>query len=349
MNNKLTAIFTYLRKNYTITLFLLLTALLVLLIIFKCYVAPDWKANTWDRIADPALTLVGLLSPLLIWLYFVNREWRGSLDEKLIVHFYRQIDDTKQYVMSAYNVNLVKGGDIRTLAQQVGQQMSYTQFLVFNPSIRTLKSDEVFKTLNAQNKTEWVRCQEVEILLYDEPEGDTRKNLIKPLLGKYVVWNYFENDKKAIIFDTRPTTPWHLKERIAYNDLLSLDAQSEQQFVESQTQRLVSKNTLYLLNSPICTDYGCYDYVNVDTRTAKSFLEKYPNDKVISAIGHEGTAQYLSALFEQTIENQRIEVQMQAGDQAIVIKIPRQAIGTNLDIETLKTLNPSIGIMTRLK
>lgn len=349
MNNKLSAILKYLVKNYTITLILLIAALLGLLIIFKCYVTPELKTGTWDRIIDPALTLISLISPLLIWLYFINREWRASLDEKLIVHFYKQEGHIRQYVMSAYNVNLVKGGDIRTLAQQVGQQMSFTQFLVFNPSIRTLNADAVFRTKNAQNQIEWIRCQEVEILLYEEPEGDPRKNLIKPLWGKYVVWNYFEHDKKAIEFGVRPASPWHLAEKIKYNDLLSLDAQSETIFIESQKHQSVHNNTLYFLNSPICTDYGHYDYEKIDATTAKGIIEKYPIEKVISAIGHEGTAQYLSELFGQTIENQRVEVQMKEGDQAIVIKIPRQKIGTNLDVTTLRTLNPNLGIMTRLK
>lgn len=40
---------------------------------------------------------------------------------------------------------------------------------------------------------------------------------------------------------------------------------------------------------------------------------------------------------------------MQVYNQASMIEIPRHEMGTNFDIKTVRTLNPNLGIMTRLK
>jgi hypothetical protein len=350
--NKQFAIFKYIFQNYAKTLWLLLMGLLVFILIFKCFVSPESKTNIWDKVFDPALTLTGLISPILIWLYFIGREWRASLDEKLIVHFTIPSPNGKgrDYVMSAYNVYVVKGGDIRLLAQQIGQQMSKTQFLKFSPSIQ---KDEVVKIKDIAGKFTWIRCQEIEILLDKdgEPEGDPRNNIVKPLLGKYVVWNYFDEDKLSLNILGRPQKPWHENnpDAIPLAELLSLDNDSRERFLASNPTQNLSENKLYLLNSPICTDFGLFDFQAINQEKAKEiFLDFHQKNKVVSAIGHEGTTNYLSEIFQQPIQPNRIEVQMMKGDWALVIKIPRQAIGANLNIEELKNLNPTLGMMKKL-
>lgn len=92
---------------------------------------------------------------------------------------------------------------------------------------------------------------------------------------------------------------------------------------------------LYLLNSPILTAYGQWQFSKISLDDAK----KQVKEVFISAIGHESTAQLLSHLLEQKIVCQRISITMQPLDKALVFNIKQRLPDTRelsqLEIEHL--------------
>lgn len=75
---------------------------------------------------------------------------------------------------------------------------------------------------------------------------------------------------------------------------------------------------LYLLNTPILTSYGYYQFsgpISIDD------IKEKLKDGFESAIGHSSTAEVLSQLLEQTITANRQTIKMQKGDLAVVFRL----------------------------
>jgi len=104
---------------------------------------------------------------------------------------------------------------------------------------------------------------------------------------------------------------------------------------------------IYILNSPILTAYGRYTFKPVSLEEAKNLLS---SSKFVSAVGHASTAQFLSRLLGVHVPAQRVRVEMQPGDIAIVFRLlERLPEGKVLSEEELQQIPYQLGLLRREK
>ncbi|MFN8348810.1 MAG: DUF1874 domain-containing protein [Spirosomataceae bacterium] len=104
---------------------------------------------------------------------------------------------------------------------------------------------------------------------------------------------------------------------------------------------------LYLLNSSILTAFGVFDYKPIDLVTVRVMIAE--ESEVISAIGHQVTAETLSELLGRPVRVNRMSIVMQAGDKAIVFKLKHRLEEYKvLTKEEMKDLEYELGVLERL-
>lgn len=102
-----------------------------------------------------------------------------------------------------------------------------------------------------------------------------------------------------------------------------------------------------VLNTSIVTTYGSYEYFEVTLDEARALVCR--PEGILSAVGHESTAQILTELLETEIPVNRIFFQQEAGQEALVFKLNGRAPeGVILSAEEIEAIGYSFGKLTRL-
>lgn len=101
---------------------------------------------------------------------------------------------------------------------------------------------------------------------------------------------------------------------------------------------------VYLLNSPVLTAFGDYQYRPCSIEEAKQLLAH----GFVSAVGHAATAQFLSVLLGKSIEVNRIKVAMQPGERALVFALKtRLEEGQVLDEQAISQVEFELALLQR--
>ena len=105
---------------------------------------------------------------------------------------------------------------------------------------------------------------------------------------------------------------------------------------------------LGLLNTSIMTTDGTYSLKTITLEDAKKLIAQNCED-ILSAIGHQSTAEIMSALLEIEVQNNRIQFKQQVGQDALVFKLRgRPPEGKILTIEEMHEIGFDFQLMTRI-
>lgn len=103
-----------------------------------------------------------------------------------------------------------------------------------------------------------------------------------------------------------------------------------------------------LLNTSIATAPGTFELKDITLARAKNII-KNNADNLLSAIGHDSTAQIMSELLENKIEVNRIQFEQEVEQQAIVFKLNgRPPEGTILSLEEIEKIGYKFQLLTKI-
>jgi hypothetical protein len=99
----------------------------------------------------------------------------------------------------------------------------------------------------------------------------------------------------------------------------------------------------YILNSPILTNWGSFDFSPVTIEAAREWVAE---GDIQSAVGHTGTAALLSEILGRDTPANRISVKMNSGDEALIIRVlQRLQEGAVLSAEELRSVPFELGLL----
>ncbi|HSK70434.1 MAG TPA: DUF1874 domain-containing protein [Pyrinomonadaceae bacterium] len=105
---------------------------------------------------------------------------------------------------------------------------------------------------------------------------------------------------------------------------------------------------LVLLNAPVLTTYGKFDFAPLSVDEARRVIREA--EIVESAIGHAATAEILSELLDFKVETRRIEFFQTIDDAALVFRLKKRVgEGQVLNREEIERTGYEFGFLKRLE
>ena len=112
----------------------------------------------------------------------------------------------------------------------------------------------------------------------------------------------------------------------------------------------MKQTNLILLNTSILTSFGTYIYEPLTLEEARTLVNEFQREgkNTQSVIGHQTTADLLSALLGIAVAVKRIEYQQTVEDAAVIFKLKgRPPEGKVLSREELGEMGYEFGLLTR--
>ncbi|MBI2806664.1 MAG: DUF1874 domain-containing protein [Planctomycetes bacterium] len=102
--------------------------------------------------------------------------------------------------------------------------------------------------------------------------------------------------------------------------------------------------TVFILNTPILTAFGEWRFEPLAIDQAKAIIRL----GFVSAVGHAASAQFLTLQLGVEVPVNRVAIEMQPGDQAVVLRLQgRLPEGKVLTEDEMKALPFELGLLTR--
>jgi Domain of unknown function (DUF1874) len=106
---------------------------------------------------------------------------------------------------------------------------------------------------------------------------------------------------------------------------------------------------LAILNTSIITAHGSFEYQPLGLDAAKLMIEEEGQSGILSAIGHQSTAEVVSELLAADIPMNRIQFAQDVGQRAIVFKLAGRAPeGKILSREEIEEIGYDFSLLTRV-
>lgn len=136
------------------------------------------------------------------------------------------------------------------------------------------------------------------------------------------------------IIGDKPMEFWHISEAKAYIDCL----------VKKEGGKIMK---LAVLNTSILTTEGTYTLRAITLDEAKSLSS---NNEILSAVGHQSTAEVLTELLGVSVPVNRIMFEQKAGQQALVFKLNgRPPEGKILSRDEIEAIGYKFQLLERIE
>ncbi len=107
---------------------------------------------------------------------------------------------------------------------------------------------------------------------------------------------------------------------------------------------------LILFNASILTSYGKFEFEFLTDVEAKKMVHKFKDEdkEIISAVGHDATAEIMSEVLDFPVKKQRLDFKQKVDDTALIFHLKERALeGEILDKNGIEEIGYEFGVLTK--